>query len=67
MTLKNSARLAAMLACAAPHCGVKSEAWNADQRLTYVANGTLRFIREADDTLPDPDAWQSEEQQRRPA
>lgn len=61
VTSKNSARLAAMLACAAPHCAVKPDQWNADQRLTYVANGTLRFIREADDPPPDPDAWQSEE------
>ncbi len=61
VTSKNSARLAAMLSCAAPHCAVKPEEWNADQRLTYVANGTLRFIREVDDTPPDPDAWQSEE------
>ena len=61
VTSKNSARLAAMLACAAPHCAVKPEEWNADQRLTYVANGTLRFIREVDDAPPDPDAWQSEE------
>lgn len=61
VTSKNSARLSAMLGCAAPHCAVKPEEWNADQRLTYVANGTLRFIREVDDTPPDPDAWQSEE------
>jgi putative DNA primase/helicase len=45
---KNSARLNAMLACAAPHCAVKPEEWNADQRLLYVDNGTLRFIREED-------------------
>lgn len=45
---KNSARLNAMLACAAPHCAVKPEEWNAAQRLLYVENGTLRFIREED-------------------
>lgn len=56
---KNSARLNAMLACAAPHCAVKPEAWNADQRLLYVANGTLRFLREPAE--PDPEGWQSEE------
>lgn len=50
---KNLARLNAMLTCAAPFCVVKPEAWNADQRLVYVANGTIRFVREA--TEPDPD------------
>lgn len=53
VTSKNSARLSAMLVCAAPHCVVKPDAWNAEQRLTYVANGTLRFMREV--TEPDPD------------
>jgi putative DNA primase/helicase len=45
---KNLARMNAMLTCSAPFCVVKPEAWNADQRLVYVANGTLRFVREED-------------------
>lgn len=48
VTSKNSARLAAMLACAAPHCMVRRDDWDADQRLAYVGNGTLRFLREED-------------------
>ncbi|AZO77730.1 MULTISPECIES: phage/plasmid primase, P4 family [unclassified Bosea (in: a-proteobacteria)] len=56
---KNSARLNAMLACAAPHCAVKPEEWNAEHRLVYVANGTLRFRREQ--APADPDGWQSDE------
>lgn len=59
---KNSARISAMLGAAAPHCGVGAEDWNADIRLTYVANGTLRFLRE--EAPPDPDAWQEQGRQR---
>ncbi|QEL26140.1 DNA primase [Bosea sp. F3-2] len=53
VTSKNLARMNAMLTCAAPFCVVKPEAWNAEQRLVYVSNGTLRFLREP--TVPDPD------------
>lgn len=56
---KNLARMNAMLTCAAPFCVVKPEAWNAEQRLVYVGNGSLRFRREP--APPDPDGWQSEE------
>jgi putative DNA primase/helicase len=56
---KNLARMNAMLTCAAPFCVVKPEAWNAEQRLVYVGNGSLRFRREA--APADPDGWQSEE------
>jgi putative DNA primase/helicase len=45
---KNLARMNAMLTCAAPFCVVKPEAWNAAQRLVYVGNGTIRFVREED-------------------
>lgn len=53
VTSKNLARMNAMLTCAAPFCVVKPEAWNAEQRLVYIGNGTLRFVRE--ETAPDPD------------
>ena len=56
---KNLARMNAMLTCAAPFCVVKPEAWNAEQRLVYVGNGTLRFLRE--EIEADPDGWQSEQ------
>lgn len=56
---KNSARITAMIGAAAPHCGVKTEAWNAEHRLTYVGNGTLRFVKEI--VPPDPEGWQSDE------
>ncbi|KFC63991.1 Phage/plasmid primase, P4 family containing protein [Bosea sp. LC85] len=45
---KNLARMNAMLTCSAPFCVVKPEAWNAEQRLVYVGNGTIRFEREED-------------------
>jgi putative DNA primase/helicase len=45
---KNLPRMNAMLTCSAPFCVVKPEAWNAEQRLVYVANGALRFNREED-------------------
>lgn len=53
VSTKNLARMNAMLTCSAPFCVVKPEAWNAEQRLVYVGNGTIRFVREA--TEPDPD------------
>lgn len=55
---KNLARMNAMLTCAAPFCVVKPEAWNADQRLVYLRNGVMRFLREIEP--PDPDAFQSD-------
>lgn len=60
---KNLARMNAMLTCAAPFCVVKPEAWNAEQRLVYVGNGTLRFVKEI--APPDPEGWQSEEDRYR--
>lgn len=60
---KNLARMNAMLTCAAPFCVVKPEAWNAEQRLVYVGNGALRFVKEA--VPPDPEGWQSEQERYR--
>ena len=41
----NSAKIAGMLACAAPHCTVPIEKLDADQMSLNVLNGTLKFER----------------------
>jgi putative DNA primase/helicase len=51
---KNKARIAGMLACAAPHIRRPPEAWNADPYLVATATHTLRFFRELDPWGPDP-------------
>lgn len=51
---KNSARLIAMLKCAAPHCAAGPDDFNPDPYLFATNGHTLKFQRAADDECPDP-------------
>ena len=56
---KNKARIDSMLACAAPHCAVDPDTFNADPFVLATKKHTLRFVREIvreiDLDCPDPD------------